>query len=102
MNWNGTECGKRKLIAEGYSAKVYVTSVIRNSGSKPEKVVVKKFNREREEHFRVECEMFEGINPHPQFPEIFGIDKKELEIFMEYCKGGTLLELVNKAGRLDE
>jgi len=56
------------------------------------KAVVKKFSSHNRHHFEAECAAYKVLNPHPLFPEIFSINAAELEINMEYCRGGTLFE----------
>ncbi|EAR86820.1 Serine/Threonine kinase domain protein (macronuclear) [Tetrahymena thermophila SB210] len=92
---------KRKLIAEGYSGKIYLTHINSDNGKKM-KAIIKKFNLKCQKHYQIEKDIFQEINPHILFPQVYFTDDQQYEICMEYCKGGTLFDLLIKCGRFEE
>ncbi|KAL4502199.1 hypothetical protein ABPG72_000434 [Tetrahymena utriculariae] len=92
---------KRKLIAEGYSGKIYLTHINTEDGKKI-KAIIKKFNLKCQKHYQIEKDIFQEINPHILFPQVYFTNDQQQEICMEYCKGGTLFDLLTKCGRFEE
>ncbi|KAL4467831.1 hypothetical protein ABPG74_013166 [Tetrahymena malaccensis] len=92
---------KRKLIAEGYSGKIYLTHINTGDGKKM-KAIIKKFNLKCQSHYQIEKDIFQEVNPHILFPQVYFTDDQQYEICMEYCKGGTLFDLLTKCGRFEE